>query len=55
MAHTERKGGMLEMWLEKEMTQDKKIIYVENLSTKKKKKPKYLQSSPWPSSHSVIP
>lgn len=33
MAHTERKGGMLEMWLEKEMTQDKKIIYVENLST----------------------
>lgn len=33
MAHIEHKGGILEMWLEKEVTQDKKIIYIENLGT----------------------
>lgn len=33
MAHTEGKGGMLEMWLEKGITQDNKIIHMENLST----------------------
>lgn len=46
MAHIEGKGGMLEMWLENRMTQDKKIIYIENLST---------YALPWSSSHSVIP